>query len=139
MATLEQTWARPPTPQVVWVYQIHAAGGVGDSTTMVVMVVFDVCLGCICGLFWSSSIITCCRHVSKNNPLRWGYMRYKVGHPDLPHTYTGSRWTPPLGDYSRQQCNVSILLAILMVIAVCRYYTARINRWRRFMASLKSH
>jgi len=26
MAALEQTCARPPTPQVAWVHQIHSAG-----------------------------------------------------------------------------------------------------------------
>jgi hypothetical protein len=31
MAALEQTCARPPTPQAVWVHQIHAAGGASGS------------------------------------------------------------------------------------------------------------
>jgi len=28
---------RPPTPRVAWVHQIHAAAGVGGSTTMVMV------------------------------------------------------------------------------------------------------
>ena len=39
MAALERTCARPPTPQAAWVHQIHAAGGVGGSTTMVMVFV----------------------------------------------------------------------------------------------------
>jgi hypothetical protein len=39
--------ARPPTPKVVWNHQIHAAGGVSSSTTMVL--VFYVCLCCVLG------------------------------------------------------------------------------------------
>ena len=38
----ENTCARPPAPWLAWIYQIHAAGGIGGSTTMVV--VFIVCL-----------------------------------------------------------------------------------------------
>ncbi len=30
---------RPPTPRVVWVHQIHAAGGASGSTTMVMVFV----------------------------------------------------------------------------------------------------
>jgi len=38
MAALEQTCARPPTPQAAWVHQIHAAGGVSGFTTVIVFV-----------------------------------------------------------------------------------------------------
>jgi hypothetical protein len=37
MAALERTCARPPTPQVAWIHQIHAAGGTGGSATMVMV------------------------------------------------------------------------------------------------------
>ena len=30
---------RPPTPRAAWVHQIHAAAGVGGSTTMVMVFV----------------------------------------------------------------------------------------------------
>ena len=33
----ERSCARPPTPQAAWVHQIHAAGGVSGSTTMVMV------------------------------------------------------------------------------------------------------
>jgi hypothetical protein len=62
--------------------------------------------------------------------------------------YTGSHWTPPSGDYSlrialaatRATANkttmyyVPTLMAISMVIAMRRYYTACIARWRRSRA-----
>ncbi len=62
--------------------------------------------------------------------------------------YTGSHWTPPLGDYSlrialaaaRATANkttmyhVHTLMAISVVIAMRRYYTACITRWRRSRA-----
>jgi len=67
--------------------------------------------------------------------------------------YTGSHWTPPSGDYSlriasaaaratankTKMQNVSTLLAISIAIAVRRYYTARIARWRRFVAFIKAN
>ena len=31
--------AKPPTPQAAWIHQIHAAGGVSGSTTMVMVFV----------------------------------------------------------------------------------------------------
>jgi hypothetical protein len=59
--------------------------------------------------------------------------------------YTGSHWTPPSGDYllrialaAARTANkttmyyVPTLMAISVVIAMRRYYTARIARWRRF-------
>ncbi len=66
--------------------------------------------------------------------------------------YTGSHWTPLSGDYSlhislaaarvtankMKMQNVSTLLTFLMAIAVRWYYTARIARWRRFMAFIKA-
>jgi len=59
--------------------------------------------------------------------------------------YTGSHWTPPSGDYSlrialaaaRVTANkkkiyyVPTLMVISVVIAMRRYYTALIARWRR--------
>ncbi len=39
---LDKVCARPPAPWAAWIHQIHAAGGVGGFTTMVV--VFVVCL-----------------------------------------------------------------------------------------------
>ena len=62
--------------------------------------------------------------------------------------YTGSHWTPPSGDYSlrialaaaRATANkttmyhVPTLMAISVVIAMRRYYTAHITRWRRSRA-----
>jgi len=66
--------------------------------------------------------------------------------------YTGSHWTLLSGDYSlhislaaarvtankMKMQNVSTLLTFLMAIAVRRYYTAHIARWRRFMAFIKA-
>jgi hypothetical protein len=66
--------------------------------------------------------------------------------------FTGSHWMPPLGDYSlriaqavaRATINstmmqhVPTLLAVLMAIAMQRYYTARIAIWRRFVAFKKA-
>ena len=37
---------RPPNPRAVWVHQIHAAVGVGGSTTMVMVFVRLVCFLC---------------------------------------------------------------------------------------------
>jgi hypothetical protein len=61
--------------------------------------------------------------------------------------YSGSHWTPPSGDYSlritlaaaRTANNTTMyyvptLMAISVVIAMRRYYTARIARWRRSRA-----
>jgi hypothetical protein len=59
---------------------------------------------------------------------------------------------PPLGNYSLRitlaatratanktmMQNVPTLLAILMAVAMRRYYTARIARWRRFVAFIKA-
>ena len=38
-AALEKIRGRPPTPRAAWVRQIHAAAGVGGSTTMVMVFV----------------------------------------------------------------------------------------------------
>ena len=38
MAALEQTCARPPTPQAAWIHQIHVVGGVSGFTTVIVFV-----------------------------------------------------------------------------------------------------
>ncbi len=66
--------------------------------------------------------------------------------------FTGSHWTPPSGDYSlriapsaaRAAINstmmqhVPTLLAVSMAIAMWQYYTARIARWRRFLAFIEA-
>ena len=39
MEAIEKVCARPPTPGVVWIHQIHAARGVCGSTTMMVVFV----------------------------------------------------------------------------------------------------
>ncbi len=39
MAATEKVCASPPTPQAAWVHQIHATGGVGGFTIMVVVFV----------------------------------------------------------------------------------------------------
>jgi len=66
--------------------------------------------------------------------------------------FTGSHWTPPMGDYllriapaaARATANetpmqrVPTLLAILMAVAMRRYDTVRIARWRRFVAFIKA-
>ena len=66
--------------------------------------------------------------------------------------YIGSHWTLPSSDYSfriasaaaRAAINktmmqhVATLMAISMAVAVWRYYTPCIARWRRFVAFLKA-
>ncbi len=37
MRALEKVCARPPTPLVVWVHQIHTTGGASGSATMVML------------------------------------------------------------------------------------------------------
>jgi hypothetical protein len=54
MAASTKPYARPLTPRAAWIHQIHAAGGVGRSNTMVV--VFVVWLCCVLRLVWSSSL-----------------------------------------------------------------------------------
>jgi hypothetical protein len=56
----ENECARPPAPRVVWIHQIHAAGGASSSTTMVVM--FLVCLFCV---LWSLLVV--CKKVLEHN------------------------------------------------------------------------
>ena len=67
--------------------------------------------------------------------------------------FTGSHWTSPSGNYSlcitqaatRATINTTMmqhvptLLAVSMAIAMWRYYTARIARWRRFVALIKAN
>jgi hypothetical protein len=62
--------------------------------------------------------------------------------------FTGSHWTPPLGNdslriapsaaraaiNSTMMQHVPALMAVLMAIAMRQYYTARIAQWRRFLA-----
>ena len=80
-------------------------------------------------------------------------VRYEVHRP-MQHDqgFTGSHWMLPSGDYSlriapsaaRATINLTMmqheltLLAVLMAIAMRRYYTARIARWRRFVAFIKT-
>jgi Na+/melibiose symporter-like transporter len=66
--------------------------------------------------------------------------------------FTRSHWTPPSGDYSLRIAqaaarvtiismimkHIPTLLAISMAIAMRRYYTKRIARWRRFVAFIKA-
>ena len=66
--------------------------------------------------------------------------------------FTRSHWTPPSGDYllriaqaaarvtiiSMIMKHIPTLLAISMAIAMRRYYTKRIARWRRFVAFIKA-
>ena len=63
-------------------------------------------------------------------------------------SFTGSHQMPPSGDYSlciapaatwatintTIMQHVPTLLAVSMAITLRRYYTARITRWRRFVA-----
>ena len=66
--------------------------------------------------------------------------------------FTGSHWTPPLGDYllriapaaARATANktmiqhVPTLLAISMAVAMRRYNTAHISRWKRSSALIEA-
>ncbi len=66
--------------------------------------------------------------------------------------FTGSHWTPPSDDYllciappaARATINtttmqhVPTLMAVLMAIAMRRYYTTCIARWSRFLAFIKA-
>ncbi len=67
-AALEQTCARPPSPQVEWIHQIHTAAEKGGSTTMVaVFIGLVVCCG------WTRDITS--SSYAKNGTkitLRWG-------------------------------------------------------------------
>ncbi len=81
--------------------------------------------------------------------LKW-YMLHRPMQHD--QGFTGIHWTPPSGDYwlriapsaarattnKTKVQNVPALLAVLMVIAMHRYYTACIARWRRFVAFIKA-
>jgi hypothetical protein len=80
-------------------------------------------------------------------------VRYEVHRP-MQHDqgFTGSHWTPPSGDYllriapaaARATINTMIMqnvptfLAVSMAIAMRRYYTAHIARWRRLVAFIKA-
>ena len=81
--------------------------------------------------------------------LKW-YMRHRPMQHD--QGFTGSHWTPPSGDYwlriapaaagvtanKTKVQNVPTLLVVLMAIAMRRYYTACIARWRRFVDFIKA-
>ena len=87
MASLEKSCTRSPTPQAVWVHQIHAACGVGGSATMVMVFVRSLCC-VLCVL-----VLSGCRHLSyvdkyKRITLRWGYRHHTVAHLGLHHTLT---------------------------------------------------
>ena len=86
-------------------------------------------------------------------PFRWpcgGVEAVHAASPDAacPRLHIGSHWTLPLGNYLLRiapaaamatiNAKCTLLLAILMAIAVRRYYTARIARWRKYMAFIKA-
>jgi hypothetical protein len=48
------------------------------------------------------------------------------------------QWPPGQQAYKQQSTNTSAKRAILMAVAICRYVTARIARWRRSRASLEA-
>ena len=66
--------------------------------------------------------------------------------------FIGSHWMPPLGNYllriaptaARATANETTIqhvptwLAISMAVAMRRYYTSHITRWRRFVAFIKA-
>ena len=54
---LTKLCARLPTPWAAWIHQIHAAGGVVSSITMVV--VFVVCWCCVLHLIWLLPLVVC--------------------------------------------------------------------------------
>ncbi len=95
MVASEIIRARPPTTLVVWVHQIHTAGGVSGSTTMVMvfarLFVFFV---------WScnSWLLSQGHYMSKmynNITLRWGLWCYFLPHIGLHHTGRGC-WGSPV-------------------------------------------
>ena len=81
-------------------------------------------------------------------------LKQHMRHLPMQHVqgYTESHWTPLSGDYllhislaaaratanKMKMQNVSTMLTFSMAIVVRRYYTARIARWRRFMAFIKA-
>jgi hypothetical protein len=81
-------------------------------------------------------------------PVRYGAHRLR----QHDQGFTGNHWTPPSGNYSlliapgaaRATINTTMmqhvptLLAFLKAIAMRRYYTAQIPRWRRFVAFIKA-
>ena len=82
--------------------------------------------------------------------------RWRTNAPPRPmqhnQGFTGSHWTPSSGDYSLRitlaasraiinttmMQHVPTLLAILMAIAMRRYFTVRIARWRSCAAFIKA-
>jgi hypothetical protein len=60
---LRKKCARTPAPWAVTIHQIHAAGGVGGSTTMVVVFVVELC--CV---LWSRPSLILCKQVPPDNP-----------------------------------------------------------------------
>ncbi len=78
-------------------------------------------------------------------PFRWPCGGVEVVHAASPDAaWPGLHRKPPPPAAARATANktkmqnVSTLLTILMVIAVRRYYTPRITRWRRFVAFVKA-
>jgi hypothetical protein len=81
-------------------------------------------------------------------PVQYGVHRLMQHHQG----FTGSHWTPPLGNYLLRIAQVAaraiinttmmqhapIFLAVLMVIAMWQYYTAHIAQWRRSVAFIKA-
>ena len=82
MAALDNICPRPPAPPSAWNHQIHASGGVGGFTTM--MMVFVVCFCCV---FMALSVWRHLSYVDKYQiiTLRWGSRHYLVSHPGLHH------------------------------------------------------
>jgi hypothetical protein len=55
MAATAKVCTRPPTPGAVWIHQIHATGGVGGFTTMVVLFVWWFVFFCVLSDSWHMS------------------------------------------------------------------------------------
>jgi hypothetical protein len=78
-SSLRKICARPPTPPAVWHHQIHAAGGVSGSITMVMVFVRSFVL-----FVWCHNLL----YVDEYHQitLRWHYGHYLVYHPCVHHT-----------------------------------------------------
>ena len=68
---LDKVMCKAPAPWAAWIHQIHVAGGVDSSTTMVV--VFVVCLLCVCVV---PCVLSGHRHSSYVNNYRNITLRY---------------------------------------------------------------
>jgi len=70
-------------------------------------------------------------------------LKQYMWHRPMQHVqgYSGSHWTLPSGDYSLLIASVATRVTsnkTLMAIAMRRYYTTHIARWRRFLAFVKA-